>query len=84
MEIILSLWLLESATYTNPEALLQAQPVGLLNAAATPMPLANAATPLPARVLTLQTQVGSALRPAVGQLEGVVQGMAGAGDPPGQ
>ena len=41
-------------------------------------------TPLPARVVTLHTQGGSALSPTTAQFAGVMQGVAGAGVPPGQ
>ena len=40
--------------------------------------------PLPARVVTFHTQGGSALSPTPAQFAGVMQGMAGAGVPPGQ
>ena len=40
--------------------------------------------PLPARVFTFHTQGGSALSPTLAQFAGVMQGMAGAGLPPGQ
>ena len=40
--------------------------------------------PFPARVVTFHTQRGSALSPTPAQFAGVMQGMAGAGVPPGQ
>ena len=76
-------WLLYSATYTKPEAS-AATPTGQLKVATVPWPLAKDALPLPARVVTFHTQGGSALSPTPAQLAGVMQGMAGAGVPPGQ
>jgi hypothetical protein len=75
--------LLLSATYTIPETS-TATPLGILKVAAAPWPLAKDALPLPARVVTLQKQPGSAPNPAVAQFAGVMQGITGAGDPPGQ
>ncbi len=75
--------LLRSATYTTPEASI-ATPAGLLKEAAAPWPSAKDALPLPARVDTFHIHGGSALSPAVAQFAGVIQGMAGAGVPPGQ
>ena len=76
--------LLASATYRVPSASTDAMPAGSLKAAAVPSPFAKLALPLPAKVLTLQTQGGSALSPGMPQLAGVIQGVAGAGEPPGQ
>ena len=76
-------WLLWSATYTNPEAS-AATPAGRLKVAAAPWPLAKVVLSLPARVVTFHTQGGSALSPTPAQFAGVIQGMAGAGVPPGQ
>ena len=42
------------------------------------------ALPLPARFVTFHTQGGSALSPISAQFAGVMQGIAGAGVPPGQ
>jgi hypothetical protein len=42
------------------------------------------AIPLPDRVVTVQTQYGSALSPSTLHSDGVLQGTAGAGVPPGQ
>ncbi len=75
--------LLKSATYTTPEAS-AATPKGKLKAAAAPWPLTKVALPFPARVDTFHTQGGSALSPTPAQFAGVMQGMAGAGVPPGQ
>ena len=76
-------WLKSSATYTTPEASAET-PWGPKKAAAVPWPLAKDALPLPARVDTFHTQGGSALSPTPAQFTGVMQGMAGAGVPPGQ
>ena len=74
----------QSATYTTPEAS-AATPEGLEKVAAAPWPLAKGVVlPFPARVVTFHTQGGSALSPTTAQLAGVMQGMAGAGVPPGQ
>ena len=55
-----------------------------MKVAAVPRPLAKVVLPFPARVITFQTQGGSALSPTPAQFAGVMQGMAGAGVPPGQ
>ena len=56
-----------------------------MKVAAAPTPLAKGLQlPLPARVVTFHTQGGSALIPTPAQFTGVMQGMAGAGVPPGQ
>ena len=56
-----------------------------MKVAAVPWPLAKGSlTSLPARVVTLKTHAGSALSPTTAQFAGVMQGMAGAGVPPGQ
>ena len=52
--------------------------------AAIPWPFVKVVPPFPARVVTFHTQGGSALSPTPAQFEGVMQGMAGAGVPPGQ
>ena len=50
-----------------------------------PWPFAKGVSlPLPARVVTFHKQGGSALSPTPAQFAGVMQGMAGAGVPPGQ
>ncbi len=73
-----------SATYTTPEAS-AATPFGYWKVAAVPWPLAKGVVlPFPARVVTFHTQGGSALSPTPAQLAGVMQGIAGAGVPPGQ
>ncbi len=60
-------------------------PAGPLNVASVPAPFAKGvALPLPASMLTFHTQGGSALNPAAPQFPGVMQGVAGAGLPPGQ
>ena len=46
--------------------------------------MAKYALPFPARVVTFQKHGGSALSPTAAQFEGAMQGMAGAGVPPGQ
>ena len=56
-----------------------------MKVAAAPTPLAKGLQlPLPARVVTFHTQGGSALSPTPAQFAGVMQGVAGAGMPPGQ
>ncbi len=72
-----------SVTHTTPDAS-AATLVGVLNVAAVPWPLARDATPLPAKIVAFHTQKGSALSPVTAQLAGTMQGIAGAGVPPGQ
>ena len=72
-----------SATYTTPEAS-AATPAGEENDAEIPWPFAKLDEPLPARVVTLHTQGGSALSPATAQFAGTMQGATAAGEPPGQ
>ncbi len=55
-----------------------------MKVAAAPWPLTKDVLPLPARVVTFQMQGGSALSPATAQFAGTMQGMTGAGVPPGQ
>ena len=55
-----------------------------MKVATVPWPLKKDALPLPARVDTFHTQGGSALSPTPAQFAGVIQGVAGAGVPPGQ
>ena len=74
-------WLYSSATYTTPESVVI--PTGLLKEAIVPWPLAKDALPLPARVVTLHTQGGSALSPTPAQFAGVMQDIA-LEPPPGQ
>ena len=61
-----------------------ATPRGVLKRADVPAPSRKAAVPFPASVVTFHKHTGSALRPAAPQLAGVMQGVAGAGLPPGQ
>ena len=62
-----------------------AKPIGVLKVAWVPTPSETGVVlPLPASVLTLHRQGGSALSPAVAHLLGTMQPMAGAGLPPGQ
>jgi hypothetical protein len=67
--VILRIVLLyKSATYTFPEASL-ATAIGVLNAAAVPVPLILPATPLPAKVVTVATEAtGSELLITVPQV----------------
>ena len=55
-----------------------------MKVATVPWPLEKDALPLPARVVTFQKQPGSAFSPTPAQFAGVMQGVAGAGVPPGQ
>ena len=73
-EEVTALMRVESATYTTP-AMPTATPVGPSKAAAAPKPSAMDALPLPAKVVTLHTQGGSALSPTTAQFAGVIQGV---------
>ena len=76
--------LLLSATYTTPAAS-AATLEGELNVAAVPRPLERGVLlPLPAKLVTFHTQKGSALSPVTAQFAGTMQGVEGAGVPPGQ
>ena len=60
------------------------KPLGELYATEVPIPLLMDGIPLPDRVATDHTQYGCSVRPEELHSEGVSQGMAGAGVPPGQ
>ena len=64
----------QSPTYTLDVTASKDTPIGYVNIAETPSPSAQPEVPLPASVLTFQTQSGCALNPATGHAVAGEQG----------